>query len=504
MRSPSRKAPLEGLMVELIKNPTVNWIKAKKRFILISVVMLLLGALSVQVRGFKLGIDFTGGTLMTVRFKDATTPNQIRSALGTAGIDTSRVTIQSVLGKTNEYQVRAPESGNEFQDKRSIIRALQGLSPASSASIGKANINAINAEGIELELRQTDPLGINDQVYASAHPYRQVGDQIITYRDQQHQPKGFIHDINEINSINLTAAGVEGFDQARVKSEILSRFYAGKIDLNLVGTNEIEDALYRIDPLAIGSGDTYSTAAKAIAKYRNDRDGVINDLNEIQDQNVSANLLEKMEPYFTTGSFAVLSADVVGPQVGEDLRNRAIYVTLAALAGMLIYIAFRFEWIYGVAAVAAVFHDVLITLGIFSLIQEEISLTVIAALLTLVGFSMNDTIVIFDRIRENLRLRRRDSLAQLTNDSINQTLSRTVITNGLTFLSVVAILIFGGEVLRGFSLALTVGIIVGTYSTIAVASPLMLWWQYMTSGKGGPTRPAGPKAVTTERTLAKV
>jgi preprotein translocase subunit SecF len=112
---------------------------------------------------------------------------------------------------------------------------------------------------------------------------------------------------------------------------------------------------------------------------------------------------------------------------------------------MLIYIAFRFEWIYGVAAVAAVFHDVLVTLGVFSLLQQEISLTVIAALLTLVGFSMNDTIVIFDRIRENLRLRRRDSLTQLTNDSINQTLSRTIITNGLTFVSVAAILRRGAQ-----------------------------------------------------------
>ncbi len=178
---------------------------------------------------------------------------------------------------------------------------------------------------------------------------------------------------------------------------------------------------------------------------------------------MSAELLEKMKANFTEGNFAVISADVVGAVVGQDLRNRAIYVTLAALAGMLVYIAFRFEWIYGVAAVLAVFHDIMITLGIFALFQWEISLTVIAALLTLVGYSMNDTIVIFDRIRENVRLRRRDSLAQIANDSINQTLSRTVITAGLTFISVVAIVLFGGEVLRGFALALTIGIIIGTY-----------------------------------------
>ena len=173
------------------------------------------------------------------------------------------------------------------------------------------------------------------------------------------------------------------------------------------------------------------------------------------------------------------------------------------LPGMLVYLAFRFEWIYGVAAVLAVFHDIMITLGIFALFQWEISLTVIAALLTLVGYSMNDTIVIFDRIRENLRLRRRDSLAQIANDSINQTLSRTVITAGLTFISVVAIVLFGGEVLRGFALALTIGIIIGTYSSIAVASPMMLWWEYITGGKRGRGR-GEQKGRPVERTLARV
>jgi preprotein translocase subunit SecF len=171
---------------------------------------------------------------------------------------------------------------------------------------------------------------------------------------------------------------------------------------------------------------------------------------------------------------------------------------------MLVYIAFRFEWIYGVAAVLAVFHDILITLGIFALFHWEISLTVIAALLTLVGYSMNDTIVVFDRIRENVRLRRRDSLAQIANDSINQTLSRTVIAAGLTFISVVAIVLFGGEVLRGFALALTIGIIIGTYSSIAVASPMMLWWEYVTGRNKGRGRPGETRVRAAEQTLAKV
>lgn len=176
-------------------------------------------------------------------------------------------------------------------------------------------------------------------------------------------------------------------------------------------------------------------------------------------------------------SFKIVGTDAVGAIAGAQLRNKAIAVTLAALVGILIYIAFRFEWTYGAAAVIAVFHDVLVTLGFFSIFQVEVSLNVIAALLTLVGFSVNDTIVVFDRIRENRKLHRRDSLYKITNDSINQTLSRTAITNGLVFLSVLALVLFGGDVLRAFSLALFIGVIVGTYSSIAIASPIMVWWE---------------------------
>ena len=176
-------------------------------------------------------------------------------------------------------------------------------------------------------------------------------------------------------------------------------------------------------------------------------------------------------------AYKIVGTEAVGAIAGAQLRNKAIAVTLAALVGILLYIALRFEWTYGAAAVIAVFHDVLVTLGFFSIFQWEISLTVIAALLTLVGFSVNDTIVVFDRIRENRKLHRRDSLYKITNDAINQTLSRTVITNGLVFLSVLAMVLFGGDVLRAFSLALFIGVIFGTYSSIAIASPIMVWWE---------------------------
>ena len=185
-----------------------------------------------------------------------------------------------------------------------------------------------------------------------------------------------------------------------------------------------------------------------------------------------------------------VKVDVVGPTVGRQLEVKAIEATLLSLAGMLVYLWFRFQLIYGVAAVVACFHDTLITVGAFAVLDSfgfkgmEISLTVIAAILTLVGYSMNDTIVVFDRIRENLRLSRRESLPDVVNRSINQTLSRTVLTSGLTFLTVLSLLVYGGPVLRGFSFALVVGILIGTYSSIAIAAPMLVAWQQWQAGRG--------------------
>jgi preprotein translocase subunit SecF len=178
------------------------------------------------------------------------------------------------------------------------------------------------------------------------------------------------------------------------------------------------------------------------------------------------------------------SVQIVGPTAGKQLVSQARLAVLYSLIGMLVYLWFRFELIYGVAAVVAVFHDTLITVGAFSLTNQEITLTVIAAILTLIGYSMNDTIVVFDRIRENLALSRRETLTDVVNRSINQTLSRTVISSGLTFLTVLSLLVFGGPVLRGFSFALTVGIVIGTYSSIAVAAPMLVAYQDWRKSKG--------------------
>jgi preprotein translocase subunit SecF len=193
--------------------------------------------------------------------------------------------------------------------------------------------------------------------------------------------------------------------------------------------------------------------------------------------------------------FTVESVDIVGPTAGKALQKQALWATVYSLIGMLVYLWFRFELIYGVAAVVAVFHDTLITIGAFSLTNQEITLTVIAAILTLIGYSMNDTIVVFDRIRENLALSRRESLHDVVNRSINQTLSRTVISSGLTFLTVMSLFVFGGEVLHGFSFALVIGILIGTYSSIAVAAPMLVAYQEWRAKRGKTaTLPAGKRA----------
>ena len=175
------------------------------------------------------------------------------------------------------------------------------------------------------------------------------------------------------------------------------------------------------------------------------------------------------------GGFEVLSTDIVGPVIGRDLQQKGIYATLAALAGILIYIALRFRFSFAVGAIVAVFHDILITVTLLVFFGYELSLNVVAAILTITGYSVNDTIVIFDRVRENLRLMRRDVLEIVVNKSVNQTLGRTIITSGTTSLAVLSLFVFGGEVLRGFAFAMFVGILSGTYSTVFIAAAIAVF-----------------------------
>ncbi len=380
----------------------IDWMGKSKYFVGLSLLLLIVGLSSWISKGtLNYGIDFTGGTVVYVRFAGTPPVDQLRQGLQQSGLGES--VIQRISGLSNA-------DANEV-----VIYLPQEGEGTEALDAGKAAILA---------------------------------------------------------ALRTTLGGGE----------------AGKQDFNATTEAALAEVLARRDPLALGvnAGDRYTQLARQLIAYR-DRDarGVLQNFDQLQAVQATPAVLAALRENFYNSSFAVVNVEIVGPKVGEDLRRQAIYVTLYALSGMLIYIAFRFELVYGAAAVLAVFHDVLVTLGLFSLLGYEVSLTVIAALLTLVGFSMNDTIVIFDRIRENLRLMRREPLAVVVNRSINQTLSRTIITNGLTFLTVLVLFLMGGQVLRSFSFALVVGILIGTYSSFGIAAPLVVAWSnWRGSGAG--------------------
>jgi preprotein translocase subunit SecF len=388
-------------MIELFKQPNLDWMGKAKYFYALSGILLLAGWTSIFFgSGIRYGIDFKGGTNVDVRFAQPPNLDKIRSGLAAQGIGNTE--IQTISDIANP-------SSNE------VVIFVEGK-------------------------------GQDDATLQASR------EKVLT-------------------ALNATYA-VSGSNNP---------------DFNSATPASLAKLLTEKDPLllSVNAGDRYQQLAKRLLDYRDkNSNGVLTNFDEFSKvDGVTAPVLAAVKNSYALGPFGIRNVEVVGPKVGAELRTQAILVTLYALGGMLVYIAFRFEWVYGAAAVLAVFHDVLITLGFFSLLHFEISLTVIAALLTLVGYSMNDTIVIFDRIRENNRLLRKESFADVVNKSINQTLSRTILTSGLTFLTVLVLFLMGGQVLRAFSFALVVGIVVGTYSSFGIAAPLVVAWNRW-RGKG--------------------
>ena len=308
----------------------------------------------------------------------------------------------------------------------------------------------------------------------------------------------------ELIDLPVQETSEQALDQGKIKiiSALQRNAPPDKQDLNNTSSLSLKAYLLKKDALHLGTDaqQKYAAAAQAIVDYRDKTlGGVLSSMDQLRGVTDPA-VLAALQDGFFLSDFGVYQVEIVGPQVGSQLRKQAFLATVYSLGGMLVYLAFRFELIYGVAAVITVFHDTLITIGAFSLTGKPISLTVIAAILTLIGYSNNDTIVVFDRIRENLKLMRREKLADVVNRSINQTLSRTILTAGLTFLTVLALFLFGGEVLHGFSFALVIGILIGTYSSIAIAAPILVAYQDWRSNRnkppviiagGGTGRPVG-------------
>jgi preprotein translocase subunit SecF len=384
--------------VEILRNVSIDWIGKKWILFGISWLLIAVGVTGYFLRGgLALGIDFTGGTIIYLKFQQTPDLDRIRQALKS---ETATPPLIQRYGNPsdNTVQVRAQTgmgSGQEVGSVRSeLTRLLRTTFDPDHLNSSQADFNNAGLDGLSKYLLAADP------------------------------------------------------DNLRAQSKT---------------TQETDDY--------------YKNLARTMLDYRDkDRQGLLQSLDELKTAGASNAVVGSLKKDYFAGVFAIKGMDNIGAVVGSDLRRRASLAVGLSFLGMLVYVGFRFKPIYGAAGVVALIHDVVITLGLFAVTQKEISLTVIAALLTLVGYSMNDTIVIFDRVRENLRTMRKESLYQVLNVSINQTLSRTIMASGMTFISVLSLFIFGGEVLNGFSFALTIGIIIGTYSSIGIASPIVEWW----------------------------
>jgi len=255
----------------------------------------------------------------------------------------------------------------------------------------------------------------------------------------------------------------------------------GRKDLNYIDISEIIPILQSEFP------DQALEFAQTILdiKESDSQKGILENYDQLAVPELSPEALTLIKENTYLGSLAVKRRETVGPQVGSDLRRRATQATVWALIGMLIYIGIRFRFAYGVAAIFTLGHDVLITMGIFSLTNREVNLPVIAAILTIVGYSLNDTIVIFDRVRDNIKLLRKHDFETILDSSINQTLSRTAITSGTTFLTVLALFLFGGPVINDFAFTMMIGVVIGTYSSIYQSCSLLFYWNKILKPKKG-------------------
>src|SRR5262245_18011493 len=273
-----------------------------------------------------------------------------------------------------------------------------------------------------------------------------------------------------------------------------------KIDLNIQGRDSLATRLAAADPdqvagkSGVTSTDYYARIAEEVIKRRSNLGVFKSPVDANSAEGVSTAVKQWLQSNTVTGPFVLLSAENVGPQVGADLRKKALWAVATSMVGMLLYIAFRFKSLpFGVGAIIATLHDTLITVGLLSVFGRECNLVVVAAVLTLVGYSVNGTVVVYDRSRENQRTPKKEPLETIINRSINQTLSRTVLTSGATMLVVLALFFLGGEVLNTFALTLIIGIIIGTYSSIYVASPIVVIWKEWTDRRRPVAVPAAAK-----------
>jgi preprotein translocase subunit SecF len=402
--------------MQLFGDTHIDFMKYRKFWIVVSFVLLAVGIFSVFVHGkLNIGIDFAGGTQLTLKFKEAVEPAELRGVLAGAGVADAQI---QRFGEAGEHEaiVKAP-------------LAVDGAEGAAAETGAEGGPDA-GAEGGADRSRKA----------------------IVEALDARYNQGRTGIDLNRAGASEIATALLGGIREVRSEADLARQ----------------------ADALAV---------ADAILDARREV-GLFTDWDEVvAAPGVDAEALSRLQSTAYLGEFALLGVESVGPQIGEELRTKGILAVILSMIGMMVYISLRFELRFGIGALMATIHDVLVCLGFYALAGFEFNLTTIAAFLTLVGYSVNDTVVIFDRVRENMRRSRRMPLVDLMNLSLNQTLSRTLLTSGTTLLAVGSLLLIGGDVLRGFAFVITVGVIVGTYSSIYIAGPFTLLWEQLFGGE---------------------
>jgi preprotein translocase subunit SecF len=373
--------------MDILRDPNFDFMKHRRFWIGLSVATIVAGLIGIFfLDRLNFGVDFAGGTQITLKFRDQANVEELRELVAGAGFKDAVLQRYGAAG-ANEVMIRTPIVGGS--EEGSAARLLAALNARYNAGGAAVDLNQIGAVSLAELLASANPDGIASD--AAAGHYRAVADAMMAER----KVSGIFTDWSA-----LSRAG-----------------------------------------------------------------------------GISPGALETIRRSASLGSFAVLGTENVGPQVGAELRQRGLLAVIGAMVGMMLYIWLRFELRFAVGSTMAVLHDVLITLGFFAWAGHEFNLTTVAAFLTLIGYSVNDTVVTFDRVRENLRKHRTADSVEMLNRSINQTLSRTILTGGTTLAAALSLYFFGGDVLRGFAFVMAVGIVVGTYSSIFIASPFALLWE---------------------------
>lgn len=379
------------------KEPDFKFMKKKFFAFALSSLIMIAGLIVFNTKGFNLGIDFTGGTLVEVSFRTPTNEKELRDKLARIGLEKS--IIQRVGEKENKFFIKTVKFSTT-EEKSLDLDAQEKFS-----------------QTIKLLLLTEEEKALLEQ---------------------------------------------------------------GKKDLNKISQKDMAEFFMA---RGIPDQEAEASAEKLADLRKNNTSGLINSMAEVEVLDLKKTVFSALEKDTFLGNFVFLSVEIVGPQVGFDMRKKVTLAAIWALLGMLVYIGFRFRFIYGLAAVLTLFHDVLISLSFILFFNIEFSLQVVAALLTIIGYSLNDTIVIFDRVRDNVKIMRKDNAELILDRSINQTLSRTIVTSSTTLVTVLALFFLGGEVIHTFAFTLVVGILVGTYSSIFQSCVWLKIWEKYFLGK---------------------